>query len=241
METQVHAARTPVRSSSFESDLDHYLDAVEAATAIFREAVDAHLAHLQQSLEGGSWRQAKRITEHMRTLEYLQQRLETGVPSSSVEGDLVSEMIDPLTGVIRLLKEMKRLITGFAIESGFSGPARGVPAQLVPDIQELTDAVCAAVHALVERYRPSTSWWEQALPAEGEGGVRWHEGEADRLSMQLIKKIFAEDELDLEAKLPLAQLVEEIDRVADLAEAIDKGLQSCRAPRLSSSGAAGRR
>jgi uncharacterized protein Yka (UPF0111/DUF47 family) len=46
--------------------------------------------------------------------------------------------------------------------------------------------------------------------------------------MQLIKQIFADDSLDIEAKLPLAQLVEEIDRVADYAEAVAKELLASR-------------
>jgi hypothetical protein len=230
VETQAQAAKMSVDSSSFGSDMDRYLDAVAGATAIFREAVDAYL---QTGPDGGSWRQAKKITEHMRTLDHMQQKLETGVRPSSPLGELVSEMIDPLTGVSRLLKEMKRQITGFAIESGFSGPGRCVPAYLVPEMEELTEEVCAAVHALVETYRPAMLWWQQPLPVDDEGGVSWYEGQADRISMQLIKKIFADDALDLETKLPLAQLAEEIDRVADLAETIDKGLRLCRAADLS--------
>ncbi|MEF8707804.1 MAG: hypothetical protein V5B38_02535 [Candidatus Accumulibacter propinquus] len=123
---------------------------------------------------------------------------------------------------------MKRQITGFAIESGFSGPGRSVPAYLVPDVQELTDEVCAAVDALVESYRPSMLWWEQPFAVSEEQGVAWYENQADRLSMQLLKKIFADETLDLKMQLSLAQLVEEIDRVADQAEGIDKELRASR-------------
>jgi hypothetical protein len=86
-----------------------------------------------QALTGGCWRQARSIAEHMRTLDDMQQRLETGVRPQSTLGDLVGEMIDPLTGVGRLLNDMKRQVTGFAIESGFSGPGRCVPGYLVED------------------------------------------------------------------------------------------------------------
>ena len=225
METQVQAAPRSVISRSIESDLDSYLDAIADATAIFREAVDAYL---QGGSEGSCWRQAGKISEHLRTLDDMQQRLETGVRPQSALGDLVAEMIDPLTGVSRLLKDMKRQITGFAIESGFSSPRRCVPAYLVPDLQELSDEVCAAVDALVESYRPSLLWWEQPFSGEAEHGVSWYENQADRLSMQILKKIFADDSIDLEVKLPLAQLVEEIDRVADQAEGIDRELRARR-------------
>ena len=66
METQVQAAERPVISRSIEGDLDSYLDAIAGATAIFREAVDVYL---QTGPDGGCWRQAKRIAEHMRTLD----------------------------------------------------------------------------------------------------------------------------------------------------------------------------
>ncbi|MBK8385337.1 MAG: hypothetical protein IPL11_06560 [Candidatus Accumulibacter sp.] len=144
-------------------------------------------------------------------------------------GGLFAELMDPLTGVGRLLKDMKRQITGFAIESGFSGPGRSVPASLVPDVQELADDVCAAVDALVESYRPSMLWWEQPSQVSETQGVAWYESQADRLSMQLLKKIFGDETLELKMQLSLAQLVEEIDRVADQAESIDKALRASRA------------
>jgi hypothetical protein len=137
-------------------------------------------------------------------------------------------MIDPLTGVSRLLKDMKRQIAGFAVVPGLSAPGHRVPAHLVPGIQKLTDEVCIAVDALVEDYRPATRWWKQPPAATGKRGVSWHESQADLLSMQVLKKIFADDTLDLELKLPLARFVEEIDRVADYAEEIDKELRATR-------------
>jgi hypothetical protein len=57
--------------------------------------------------------------------------------------------------------------------------------------------------------------------------------------MQLLKRIFADDTIDLELKLSLAQLVEEIDRVADYAEEIDNGLRASRMAGLAAAGARG--
>ena len=225
METQMQAAHRPALSRSIEDDLDSYLDAIAGATTIFRSAVDAYL---RNGADRACWQQAKRITEQLGTLDDMQQTLETGVPAQSALGELVADMVDPLTGVSRLLKDMKRQVTGFAIESGFSGPGRRVPAYLVADVQELTDEVCAAVDALVDSYRPGMRWWEQPSTGDEEQSVSWHEGRADRLSMQLLKTIFADDALDIKIKLPLAQFVEEIDRVADHAEEIDKELRASR-------------
>ena len=225
METLIQAAEMPVVSRSIEGDLDRYLDAVAGATVIFREAVDAAL---NGGSDGARWRQAERIAEHMRTLDDMQQMLETGVRQPSPLRDLVCEMIDPLTGVSRLLKDMKRQVAGFAVVPRLSAPGHWVPAHLVPDIRELTDEVCIAVDALVEDYRPATRWWKRPPSAVGERRVSWHESQADLLSMQVLKKIFADDTLDLELKLPLAQFVEEIDRVADYAEEIDKELRATR-------------
>jgi uncharacterized protein Yka (UPF0111/DUF47 family) len=123
---------------------------------------------------------------------------------------------------------MKRQVTGFAVAPGLSAPGHRVPAHLVPDIQKLTDEVCIAVDALIEDYRPATRWWKRSPAAAGERRVSWHERQADLLSMQLLKKIFADDTVDLKLKLSLARFVEEIDRVADYAEEIDKELFSTR-------------
>lgn len=227
METHMQAAERPAIARSIEDDLGSYLDAIADATGIFRSAVDAYL---QNAPEGACWQQARRITEHMRMLDDMQQRLETEVPARSAYGGLVSDMVDPLAGVSRLLRDMKRQITGFAIESGFVGTGRRVPEHMVPDVQDLTEEVCAAVDALVESYRPSTLWWEHtSLDDEEENVVKRHESQADRLSMRLIKAILADDALDIEVKLPLAQFVEEIDRVADEAERIDRELRGSRA------------
>lgn len=71
---------------------------------------------------------------------------------------------DPLTTVSRLVKEMKRQVTGFAIESGFSVPGRRVPAHLVADFQELADDVRGAVETLVESHRPGILWANRPSP-----------------------------------------------------------------------------
>ena len=226
METQMHVAPGPAMSRSGESELDRYLDAIDDATTICRTAVDVYLAN---GPDGTCWQQAKRISEQLRRLDDMQQEIEMAVPAQTLVGGLFGELMDPLTGVGRLLKDMKRQITGFAIESGFSGPGRRVPAHLVPDVQELADEVCAAVDALVDGCRSSMLWEEEpATPAHEERSVSWYEGQADRLSTQLIKKIFGDEVLDVESQLPLAQLIEEIDRVADYAESIDRELRSGR-------------
>ncbi len=208
-----------------ESDLDSYLDAIDDATTIFRSAVDVYLAN---GPDGACWQQAKRISEQLRRLDDMQQEIEMAVPTQTPVGGLLAELMDPLTGVGRLLKDMKRQVTGFAIESGFSGPGRRVPAHLVPEVQELADEVCAAVDALVDDCRASMPWAERAKPGHAERSVSWYEGQADRLSSQLIKKIFADESLNLKLQLLLAQLVEEIDRVADQAEGIDQKLRASR-------------
>jgi hypothetical protein len=225
VETQVQAAERPVISRSIEGDLDSYLDAIAGATAIFREAVDVYL---QTGPDGGCWRQAKRVAEHMRTLDELQQKLETGVRPGSVLGDVVLAMVDPTTGVSRLLKDMRRQITGFAIESGFSGPGRSVPASWFrragTDRRGLRGRGCAGRELSSIPAVLGTS----VVDCDGERSVSWYENQADRLSMQLLKKLFADESLDLKSQLSLAQLVEEIDRVADQAEGIDQELRASR-------------
>jgi len=221
----VRLAERRVAPRSIENYLDSYLDAIAEATAIFREAV---AVYLKAGPDGTCWRQARGISEQMRSVDDVQQRLETTVAPQIVLGELVQELIDPFIGVGRLLKEMRRQVTGFAIESGFSGPGRSVPGHLISDVQELTDEVCAAVEALVESHRPPILLWAEQASGEEAGSVSWHEGQADRLSMELLKKIFADDAIELKQKLSLAQFVEEIDRLADVAERIDQQLQiSC--------------
>lgn len=234
MELLTRMAEKPVASRSIQGDLDCYLDAITGAAAVFREAVDATL---NGGNDGARWRQAERIAEHMRTLDDMQQKLETGVRQPSPLRNLICAMIDPLTGVSRLLKDMKRQVAGFAVVRGLSAPGAGVPADLVPDIMHLTDEVCVAVDALVDGYRPSTRWWKQPPSAVGEQRVSWHERQADLLSMELLKKIFADDSIDLELKLTLAQFVEEIDRVADYAEEINNGLRATRMAGQATAGA----
>jgi uncharacterized protein Yka (UPF0111/DUF47 family) len=135
-----------------------------------------------------------------------------------VEGASGAATLAPLTALGRLLRDMKRQITGLAIESGFTLRGRRVPARLVVDVQELTDEVCAAIDVLVEACRPGR---QQGLAADaGRRGVCWHEAQADRLSMALLRQILADEALDVDARLLLAQFVEEIDRVADQAEAV---------------------
>lgn len=218
METQLRVAERSAISASIEFSLDGYLDGVADATMIFRSAVDAHL---QDGSEGACWQLARRIADLVRGLEDMQQALEMRpagqAPSEDAGG---ATTLAPLTGLGRLLRDMKRQVTGFAIESGFTLSGRRVPAHLSAEVQELTDEVCAAIDALVEACRPGRQDWQRSAAGDGKRGVGWHEAQADRLSTALLRRILADEALHVEARLLLAQFVEEIDRVADQAESV---------------------
>ncbi len=212
------AVRQSFLDRTIQHDLDSYLDAISDATKIFRAAVESYLL---DGPDGMCWRQARKIAEHLRAVDELQQRIEMGARAHWLVGMLVSDVSAPLASVTRLLREMKRQITGFAIESGFTRPSRRVPVELVPEMRALTATVCAAVDALIAKYRPTTGWWSGGAES-GLLPVAWYERQADHHSSVLLKKILADHSLRIESKLPLAQLVEEIDRVADQAQGIDR-------------------
>ena len=223
METQVRVAERSAVSTSIAITLDGYLDGVADASMIFRSAVDAYL---REGSERACWQLARRIADIVRTLDDMQQTLEMRHVAQSARGAVGSAMFEPLTDLSRLVKDMKRQITGFAIECGFTRCGRRVPAPLVADVQELTDEVCAAIDALVEASRPGPQGWQQpAADADGRG-VGWHEARADRLSTALVRRILADEALDVKARLLLAQFVEEIDRLADQAEGVAGALQT---------------
>ncbi len=231
MDTQFHAVPALASRRSLENDLDRLLDAATEATAIFRAAVEAYLT---AGSESACWSLAQRISTQMCTVDELQQRFATGTRDATFASGTRPAMIEPLNAVTGLFREMRRQITAFAVESGFSGDAREVPAYLVTDLQELSDAVCAAVDELIEGCRPCMLLWGQPMCVGDDLGVSWYESQADRLSMQLIKQIFADDALDLKVKLHLAQVVEEVDRVADYAERVDRDLRAGRMAGLAS-------
>ncbi|MBO3715305.1 MAG: hypothetical protein J5X23_10090 [Candidatus Accumulibacter sp.] len=221
METQVRVAERSAVSTSIAITLDGYLDGVADASMIFRSAVDAYL---REGSERACWQLARRIADIVRTLDDMQQTLEMRHAAQAARGGVVG--FEPLTDLSRLVKDMKRQITGFAIECGFTRCGRRVPAPLVADVQELTDEVCAAIDALVEASRPGPQGWQQpAADADGRG-VGWHEARADRLSTALVRRILADEALEVKARLLLAQFVEEIDRLADQAEGVAGALQT---------------
>jgi len=211
----VHGVPAPANVRSIESDLDHFLDAAVAATEIFRVAVAAYLSGGQK---GHAWQLARQIDEQLRTVDDLQQRFETGMRRQHVVGGTFPELLEPLAGVTRLLRDMRRQISGFAVESGFSGAASEVSVHLVADLQQLTEEVCSAVDELIEDCRPCVLLWNPPASADAALGVGWYESRADRLSTRLIKQILQDDALGFEAQLRVARLVEEIDRLADYAE-----------------------
>ena len=226
MDTQFHSAPALASRRSLENDLDRLLDAAAEATAVFRAAVEAYLT---AGSESACWSLAQRISTQMCTVDELQQRFATGTRDATFASGALPGMIEPLNGMTGLLREMRRQITAFAVESGFSGGAREVvPAYFVTDLQELSDAVCAAVDELIEGCRPCMLLWGQPMCVGGDLGVSWYESQADRLSMQLIKQILADEALELKVRLHLAQVVEEVDRVADYAERVDTDLRAGR-------------
>jgi hypothetical protein len=141
-------------------DLDSYLDAIDDATTIFRSAVDVYLANGPDS---ACWQQAKRISEQLRRLDDMQQEIETGCPAQSAWTTWLPILMDPLTGVGRLLKDMKRQVTGFRHRVRFFRSWPPCPrASGSPRYRNLTDEVCAAVDALVDDCRASMPWCRAA-------------------------------------------------------------------------------
>ncbi|TXG80765.1 MAG: hypothetical protein E6R11_00500 [Rhodocyclaceae bacterium] len=215
METQVVGSGGSRTARAKRWSLSGYLEAIAGTTAIFNDAVAAYLA---SGPEAGCWRHARQICERLGSLDQIRQRVD-GEGLSKEVPDVWMAAEKQLPGLHRLLQDMKRQVTGFAIEAGFTGPDRRVPSALVPDIQALSDEVCAAVNALLKRYRSGGLAQESGDDDDGMS-VGWHESRADRLSTCLIKRILADEQLAVESKLPLTQLVEEIDRVADYAQSV---------------------
>ena len=222
MEALFEAVEKTVAATPTERDLTRHFEAIAELTAIFREAV---INHLRGGPDGNGWRQARRFAERLRAIEEAVDQMEAREKISPMLVPLLGGSAPVLCGVLRVLREMRRQVTGFAIESGFTDHERRVPEYLVPMLQDLTDQVCAAVDALVDTCRPVLLRGAAWAPGDSPNAVSWYESQADRVSMQLLRTIFADEELSLEAKLPLAQVVEEIDSIADCAEDIDRELR----------------
>ena len=223
METGISRASQTARSGTGRYDVEGYLDAIEGVTSTFRKAIEAYV---NSGPNMGCWQYARSMAEQIGLIDDMRQVIEMDVVPKSAAGPLLAEMLNPQTGVGRLLQDMKRQVTGFAIEAGFSGPDRRVPRSMIAGIHALSDEACAAVRALTEHCRACCLAEQASGDAESEERVAWHESEADRVSTQLVKTILADDTLTVECKLPLTQLVEEIDRVADYAAAIENGFQA---------------
>ena len=54
--------------------------------------------------------------------------------------------------------------------------------------------------------------------------MQWLESEADKLSTQFLRRIFASSELDLAQKMHLRYFVERIDEIANVAEDLSDSL-----------------
>jgi len=223
VETEISRASQTARRGTGRYDVEGYLDAIEGVTFTFRKAIEAYV---NSGPNMGCWQYARSMAEQIGLIDDMRQVITMDVVPKSAAGPLLAEMLNTQTGVGRLLQDMKRQVTGFAIEAGFSGPDRRVPRSMIAGIHALSDEVCAAVRALVEHCRACCLAEQATGDAESEERVAWYESEADRLSTQMIKTILADDTLTVECKLPLTQLVEEIDRIADYAAAIEGGFQT---------------
>lgn len=237
METpmQSRIAAQPVVARSLANSYDTLLDAMTDAGTIFRSAVGAYV---ENEPENTCWQQAHRIAEQLRKANDLEQVLETTAFPGSALAERMLQALDPLRSLSRLLGDMKRQVTAFAIDSGATdGGDKRMPEYLVADVLDLTNEVCAAVDALIEDLRASVLWSVDARAPQHRRSVSMHENEADRLSMLLLQRILRDEQLDVESKLALAQVVEEIDHVADSAEGIDRELHARRRLRQPSNGA----
>lgn len=194
------------RAKYLEAQIDEFLDKVVEAGLTFNRAIDIYLdkgpcEEFEQFL--------KKIEEIERLADELRRDIETKLYVQTLIPELRGDVLSLLEHIDNIINIYEANLFRISIQSP------DIPEEFHLGYRKLTETVIVCVESLVAAAR--SVFRDINAVRDHVKKVIFHESDADRISTQVQRKIFASD-LDLAHKRHLAYFVEHIDELANAAE-----------------------
>jgi predicted phosphate transport protein (TIGR00153 family) len=186
--------------------IDDFLDNVSESGLLFKLGVDSFLKGNFESFE----KKLEDITHTEKQGDSLRRSLEEQLYVQTLIPESRGDVLELLENMDALLDRFKGAMWRFEIER----PA--ITAELHNDVRDLVACVVEAVEAMVRSAR--AFFKDIAAVADHMHKVSYWEKQSDKVSTQLQRNIFRQEDLRLSHKLQLRDFVIHIDHIADQAE-----------------------
>lgn len=186
--------------------IDDFLDNVSESGLLFKLGVDSFLKGNFESFE----KKLEDITHTEKQGDSLRRSLEEQLYVQTLIPESRGDVLELLENMDALLDRFKGAMWRFEIERP------SITAELHNDVRDLVACVVEAVEAMVRSAR--AFFKDIAAVADHMHKVSYWEKQSDKVSTQLQRNIFRQEDLRLSHKLQLRDFVIHIDHIADQAE-----------------------
>jgi len=186
--------------------IDDFLDNVSESGLLFKLGVDSFLKGNFESFG----KKLEDITHTEKQGDSLRRSLEEQLYVRTLIPESRGDVLELLENMDALLNRFKGAMWRFEIEYPV------IPAELHNDVKDLVACVVEAVEAMVRSAR--AFFKDIASVADHMHKVSYWEKQSDKVSTQLQRNIFRQEDLRLSHKLQLRDFVIHIDQIADQAE-----------------------
>ncbi len=195
-------------TKALENRIDEYLDDVSQGVLVFVQAVKNYMSENKSSFE-----------THLQTIDKLEGKADD--LRRNIENDLYLHSLIPehRGDVLGLLESMDDVIdTAKETLNQFDVERPYIPEQFKSRFIELAETTSKAAESVVSATR--AFFKEVKLVKDHLHKVYFYEKEADKLSDQIKRDVFANEELELSQKFHLRYFALHIDTLADNAERV---------------------
>ena len=194
------------KKMGIEKQLDDFLNQISEAGLLFKTGVDIYLKGKKDAF----LKKADEIAEVEHRGDALRRSIEEQLYLKTLIPESRGDVLDLLENMDALLDRFKGAIWRFEIERIEIDP------KFHDDFKELVNYVVEASEAIVRSAR--AFFKSSKAAADHMHKVSFWETEADKVSTQLQRKIFRQEDMRLSHRMQLREFVRHVDKIADRAE-----------------------
>jgi len=194
------------KKMGIEKQVDDFLNQISEAGLLFKTGVDIYLKGKKDAF----LKKADEIAEVEHRGDALRRSIEEQLYLKTLIPESRGDVLDLLENMDALLDRFKGAIWRFEIERIEIDP------KFHDDFKELVNYVVEASEAIVRSAR--AFFKNTKAVADHMHKVSFWETEADKVSTQLQRKIFRQEDMRLSHRMQLREFVRHVDKIADRAE-----------------------
>ena len=199
------------KTKELEAQTDAFLDAISEAAITFSKGVVCYLNKRDDEFQ----KRLQQISEYERKADDLRMEIETTLYENTLIPESRGDVLALLESIDNVVDKMKETIIYFSIENP------DIKEEFTALFAEVADASVKSVEYLVLAVR---AFFKDIRSVNDHiHKVHYYEKDADRLSEELKRAIFASN-YDLAQKLHLSNFASSVEKVSDYAESVSDRL-----------------